>query len=132
MDQLFRRALEARGEAYTPYSGFKVGAALLTTGGEVFTGCNIENASFGLTICAERVAIYKAIAQGNRSFKAILNVTNTKEPTPPCGACRQVMAEFSPDLLVIMMTTEGRKKEISLQELFPDAFTQSSMGEGKA
>lgn len=129
MKSLLEEALKARERAYVPYSTFKVGAALETIEGIIFTGCNIENASYGLTICAERVAFYRAIARGYKQFKTILTVTESHEPTSPCGACRQVMYEFAPHLQVIMMTTTGEKIEKSLQELLPGAFSKDSLGE---
>ena len=122
-DTLFSAARAAREAAYAPYSHFKVGAALLTASGRVFTGCNIENISYGLTICAERVAVFKAIEAGERNFQAIAIVADTDEPISPCGACRQVMAEFAPDLLVSSQGREGRVFEGCLSELLPRAKT---------
>jgi cytidine deaminase len=113
-------ALEARSRAYAPYSNFAVGAALQTTAGRVFGGCNVENASFGLTICAERVALAKAVSEGERDFRAIAVVS--RGGATPCGACRQVLAEFNPDLRVIVADLEGNRREFSLRALLPEAF----------
>jgi len=120
--ELVRRAVEARARAYAPYSGFAVGAALLAEDGRIFTGCNVENASFGLTVCAERVALFKAVSEGAREFVA-LAVACGESPCAPCGACRQVLYEFAPDLLVIM--ADGRGKLLTrkkLSELLPWGF----------
>ncbi|UCC62742.1 MAG: cytidine deaminase [Anaerolineae bacterium] len=120
---LIAAAREACQRAYAPYSGFCVGAALQTSSGRVFTGCNVENASYGLTICAERVAVGKAVAEGERNFDAIAIVS--KGGFMPCGACRQVLAEFNPDLRVIVADLEGSQghnREFRLSELLPEAF----------
>src|SRR5438067_8304073 len=100
LEELIKLAKKARAMAYAPYSKFAVGAAVLTQSGQVFSGCNIENISFGLTICAERAAVCAAVASGFRDFSQIVIVADTKEPISPCGACRQVLAEFSPGMLV--------------------------------
>ena len=118
-NDLISVATEARGRAYAKYSQFSVGAALLTTDGRTFTGCNVENVSFGLTMCAERVAIGSAIAAGSRSFNMIAIVSDSTQPVVPCGACRQVMAEFSPDLRIISATTDGVVTEFNLAVLLP-------------
>lgn len=119
--ELVARAMQAREHAYVPYSGFAVGAALLTRSGEVFTGCNVENASYGLTVCAERVAIFNAVAGGHRDFAALAVVADTEGVCPPCGACRQVMAEFG-DFRVIMANLRGDRRSTSVAELLPVAF----------
>ncbi|MCD6268165.1 MAG: cytidine deaminase [Thermotogaceae bacterium] len=119
--ELIERARKARENAYAPYSKFKVGAAILTEDGEVYTGVNVENASFGLTVCAERVALFKAVSDGKRSFKAIAVVADTEEPVPPCGACRQVLSEFG-DMKVIMANLKGDVKIARLGDLLPDSF----------
>lgn len=113
-------ARKARQKAYAPYSNFAVGAALRTRSGRVFTGCNIENASYGLTICAERVAVAKAISEGERDFEAIAVVS--PGGATPCGACRQVLAEFNPDLRIIVADPEGNIRRFRLSELLPEAF----------
>jgi len=117
---LIDAARQARQRAYAPYSGFSVGAALRVRSGRVFTGCNVENASYGLTICAERVAVVKAASEGERDFEAIAVVS--QGGVMPCGACRQVLAEFNPNLRVIMVDLEGHKREFCLSELLPEAF----------
>jgi len=118
---LIEQAKKAAEKAYSPYSGLKVGAALLTSSNEVFTGCNIENSSFGLTNCAERTAIFKAISEGHRNFKELVIYTDQDKIFFPCGACRQVIAEFCEDLPITIVS--GRKKtERTLKKLFPDIF----------
>ncbi len=125
--RLVAAAVEARGRAYAPYSGFMVGAALLSKGGRVFTGCNVENASYGLTVCAERVALFKAISEGVREFEAIA-VACGDSPCSPCGACRQALYEFAPHLKVILADGEGRRWEVmSLSDLLPRAFGPSDL-----
>jgi cytidine deaminase len=116
---LIDAASSARGRAYAPYSKFSVGAALLTKSGKIFAGCNVENISLGLTICAERAAVAAAVADGEKEFAAIAVVTEFPEPVFPCGACRQVLAEFNPELEVVTATTEGRSETVSLAELLP-------------
>ncbi len=120
--ELIDKAKEARLKAYAPYSNFKVGSAVLTENGTIFTGCNIENASLGLSICAERVAIFKAIASGCKSIKAIAIICDTKEPCSPCGACRQVMVEFSPEMEVIMVNLQSKTKIVKAKEILPGFF----------
>jgi len=120
--QLLDAARRAREAAYAPYSNFKVGAALRTATGEIFTGCNVENASFGATLCAERVAIVTAVAAGQRRFTALAVIADTPEPVPPCGLCRQVLAEFSPDCRIIMANLAGQWRLATLKELLPLAF----------
>jgi|ERR1700686_561212 len=112
-------AAQARSRAYAPYSEFLVGAALLSVSGRVFSGCNVENISFGLTMCAERVCLGNAVQEGERDFQAITIVSDSEEPVMPCGACRQVLAEFSPRMNIISWTVRGAKKEISLATLLP-------------
>lgn len=114
--------------AYVPYSKFPVGAALLTNDGEVFTGCNIENASFSLTNCAERTAIFKAVSEGVHDFSKIVVTANSEGPISPCGACRQVIAEFcSPEMPVILTNRAGVTRETTVGELLPGAFTENDM-----
>ncbi|HHT9120931.1 MAG TPA: cytidine deaminase [Candidatus Hypogeohydataceae bacterium YC41] len=121
MKELIKKAVEAREKSYSPYSHFKVGAALKTKSGKVYTGTNVESASYGLTVCAERVAVYKAVSEGERDFEAIAVFTEAEELTPPCGACRQVLWEFSKDILIILANTKGNK-EMRLTELLPFPF----------
>jgi cytidine deaminase len=118
---LIKAAHEIRDRAHTPYSNFAVGAALATRSGKVFSGCNVENVSFRVTICAEEAAVAAAVAGGEKDFVAIALVTDSREPAMPCGACRQVLAEFNPDLEVISCTVSGRKATLRLSELLPRA-----------
>src|SRR5205085_5012245 len=118
-NQLVEAATAARRSAYAPYSQFSVGAALITKAGKIYTGCNVENVSLGLTICAERSAIATAIAQGSKDFVAIAVVTAGKKPAMPCGACRQVLAEFNPSIKVLAATIDGKMQEFDLAELLP-------------
>ena len=127
-DILIEKARQARAHAYAPYSGFKVGAAILASSGEIYSGCNVENASYGLTSCAERNAVFKAA--GERKFECLAVVTDLEEPATPCGACRQVLAEFTPDLTVIMANTRGEKRVTTVRELLPQAFTPVALKEG--
>ena len=120
-ESLIAKAMEARKKSYAPYSCFAVGAALLAKSGHIYTGCNVENASYGLSICAERVAVFKAVFEGERDFEAIAVVT--EKGVPPCGACRQVLMEFEEDIQVIVADEAGVYRVFSLQELLPEAFT---------
>ena len=115
--------MQARESAYAPYSGFAVGAALLCTDGSVFTGCNVENLSFGLAMCAERVAVGAAVVAGKREFRCIAIAADTDEVISPCGACRQVLAEFNPALAVLSANLGGKVQEFSLEHLLPRAST---------
>ena len=124
--QLIAMAALAREKAYAPYSGFPVGAALLACSGKVYTGCNVENASSGLTVCAERVAVFKAVSEGEHEFDAIAVVTATGGS--PCGACRQVLIEFGDSLRVLVADTEGHVMEFSVEQLIPNAFPGWSLG----
>ena len=121
IESLIERAKEARKLAYAPYSRFKVGAALLTGDGHVFYGCNIENTTYGLSICAERVVTSKAVSEGYRDFRLLVVVGDSKEPTTPCGACRQFLLEFGPELKVVMVGEEKRK-EMTVADLLPHYF----------
>lgn len=123
--ELLKMAEEAKEYAHAPYSKFKVGAALLTTSGKVYTGCNIECASFGGTNCAERTAVFKAVSEGERSFEKIAVASSNEEETFPCGICRQVMAEFGKDLIVVLGDTKkGIVREYVLsKDLLPHSFT---------
>ncbi|MFN2475086.1 MAG: cytidine deaminase [Chthoniobacterales bacterium] len=117
--ELIAESQRARSKAYVPYSQFAVGAALFSGDGRVFKGCNVENISFGLTMCAERVALGRAIAEGATEFIAVAIVSDSAEPVVPCGACRQVLAEFAPSLRIISSTTSGRTSEFNLSVLLP-------------
>jgi len=122
-------AIESREYAYAPYSGgFKVGAAVLTQDGKIFTGCNVENASFGATVCAERVAVFKAISEGYRQIRAVAIAAESLEPVPPCGECLQVLSEFGPDADVIMANTTGSIRQSTMRQLMPLAFTFNVAG----
>jgi cytidine deaminase len=121
-DSLVAAATAARERAVAPYSRFQVGAALLAADGRVFTGCNVESSSFGLTICAERTAVVKAVSEGARAFRAVAVVTAAGEPTSPCGACRQVLWDQCRDVAVVMATTGGALEETTLAALLPRAF----------
>ena len=125
-DRLIAAAIAARRMAYAPYSGFAVGAALLAADGQVTMGCNVENASYGLGVCAERNAIFHAVADGVRDFVAVAVVT--ENGVTPCGACRQVLAEFNPDMVVIVGDTAGNRRVYTLRQLLPDAFGPSDLG----
>src|SRR4029077_4025055 len=124
-DALITAAKQARENAHAPFSNFRVGAALRAKSGRIFTGCNVENATLGLTICAERVAIFKAISEGERGFDAMAVVTDTESLTPPCGACRQLIWEFCGDVPVILSNLKGKSEMLRMRELFPRPFDSS-------
>jgi len=124
-EQLITLATAAREHAIAPYSNFKVGAALESSAGDVFQGCNVENASFGLTMCAERVAIFKALSEGVNEFTALAVVADTDRLTPPCGACRQVIWEFCGDIPVTLANLHGRSRTVMMSEILPNAFDGS-------
>jgi cytidine deaminase len=124
---LVRLAREARERAHAPFSRFKVGAALRTREGEIVTGCNVENASYGLTMCAERVAVFKAVSEGLREFDAIAVVADAPRPTAPCGACRQILWEFCGDIAVHMVDLSGRKRSLRMSELLPLPFDRRNL-----
>jgi cytidine deaminase len=126
-DLLITAAKQARENAHAPYSNFRVGAALRSTSGRIFSGCNVENATYGLTVCAERVAIFKAISEGERGFSAIAVVTDTDALTPPCGACRQLIWEFCGDVPVTMANLAGKRETLQMKELFPKPFDDSNL-----
>ncbi len=119
---LIESAKEVRERAFAPYSKFRVGSAVVTKDGKVFTGCNVESASFGLTVCAERVAIWKAVSEGETEFTAISVVADTEKLTPPCGVCRQIIWEFCGDVPVTLANLKGAHETISIKELLPRAF----------
>lgn len=122
-EQLIEKALEMRSKAYVPYSKFPVGAALLTKSGKVYTGCNIENAAYPVSLCAERVAIFKAIADGETEFEEIAVAADTNRPVPPCGSCRQVMSEFfETDTRVHLTNLHNQLKTVTMEELLPFSF----------
>lgn len=125
--RLIELAKGARERAYAPYSHFPVGAALLGRSGRVYTGCNVENASYPAGICAERCAVAKAVSEGEREFSAIAVVGDTEGPCAPCGICRQVLAEFGPDIQVIMTNLKGNVRVVAAADLLPGAFTGADM-----
>ena len=122
---LLEMALEARTKAHAPYSHFQVGAALESTDGRVFTGCNVENATYGLSVCAERVAVFKAISEGARKFQRIAVSADTDVLTPPCGACRQILWEFCGDIELTLVNLHGKTETLHLRDLFPRPFDAS-------
>jgi cytidine deaminase len=134
-DTLATRALAARLRAYAPYSRFLVGAALLCDDGEVVEGCNVENASYGLCICAERTAVAAAVAGGRRNFRAIAIATASTTPATPCGMCRQVLAEFTPpdgDIEILLVNDAGARVRTTLRALFPGIFDMAQLQSGQA
>ncbi|MGH9729541.1 MAG: cytidine deaminase [Candidatus Acidiferrales bacterium] len=126
-EKLIAAARQAREHAHAPFSDFRVGAAVRTKSGRTFSGCNVENASYGLTICAERVAIFKAISEGEREFDAIAVVTDADALTPPCGACRQIIWEFCGDVTVILANLKGKVERESSSKLLPRPFDSSNL-----
>jgi cytidine deaminase len=125
MNNLLEAALAARENAHAPFSKFKVGAAIEDEAGRIFTGCNVENATYGLTICAERVAVFKGISEGARKFKRIAVAADTEVLTPPCGACRQILWEFCGDAELTLLNLQGKTETFHLKELFPRPFDAS-------
>jgi len=122
IQELIQAAKSALEKAYAPYSKFKVGAALLSGSGKIYTGANVENSSYGLSICAERVAVFKAVTAGDAKLKLMILYTDTDELVPPCGACRQVIAEFNPKLEVILVNNKGEMKALNMDRLLADPF----------
>jgi cytidine deaminase len=126
-DLLIAAAKQARENSHAPYSNFRVGAALRAASGRIFAGCNVENATYGLTMCAERVAIFKAISEGERGFTSIAVVTDTEALTPPCGACRQLIWEFCGDVPVTLANLAGKTEVLRMKDLFPKPFDESNL-----
>ena len=126
-DPLIAAAIHARLNAHAPFSKFRVGAAVEDEKGHIHTGCNIENATYGLTVCAERVALWKALSEGARKFTQIAVVTSSEPPASPCGACRQLLWEFCGDIEVILANLQGFRKTLHLSEIFPRPFDQSAL-----
>jgi len=124
-DDLIAAARAAREHAHAPFSSFRVGAAVRAKSGRVFTGCNVENATYGLTLCAERVAIFKAVSEGERGFNAIAVAADTETLTPPCGACRQIIWEFCGDAEVILANLKGKVEIYRMSQLLPKPFDSS-------
>ncbi len=130
-EELVKKALAAREKAYVPYSNFPVGAALITKEGKIFTGCNIENAAFPVTCCAERTALFKAVSEGERSFEALAVVADTDRPVSPCGSCRQVLAEFCPpEMPVYLANLRGEVEIMDVASLLPGAFGAKDLMKG--
>ena len=127
LKEMGRLAAQARERAHAPFSGFQVGAALKTATGEIVTGCNIENASYGLTMCAERVAVYKAISEGLTDFDSVAVVADAERITPPCGPCRQILWEFGGNLTVHMVNLKGRTRTMRLKDLLPLPFDERNL-----
>jgi len=127
--ELIKAARTAREKAVAPFSGFAVGAAIEAADGSIVTGCNIENATYGLTVCAERVAIFKALSEGHRDFIRVAVVADTTSPTPPCGACRQILWEFGGDLEVVLANLEGETGRYRLSDLLPLPFDRRLLDE---
>ena len=125
MEPLLQAALDARKNAHAPYSNFRVGAAIEDESGRIYTGCNIENATYGLTLCAERVAVFKAISEGARKFKRIAVATDTATLAPPCGACRQILWEFCGDAELTLVNLQHKTETFQLKDLFPRPFDAS-------
>jgi cytidine deaminase len=126
-ETLISAARQARENAHAPYSNFRVGAALRATSGRIFGGCNIENASYGLTVCAERVAIFKAMSEGERNFSALAVVTDAEKLTPPCGACRQLIWEFCGDIPVTLSNLAGKTETVQMRDIFPKPFDAGNL-----
>jgi cytidine deaminase len=124
---LLRAALEAQSRAHAPFSRYPVGAAVRTVGDRVFSGCNVESASFSLTCCAERVAVFKAVSEGYKQIESCAIVTVEGTPAPPCGACRQVLFEFGPTMRIILGNPEGEVRTLMLSELLPEGFTPAQL-----
>jgi cytidine deaminase len=125
MSRMIEAALAARENAYAPFSKFRVGAALQDENGRIYTGCNVENATYGLTICAERVAVFKAISEGARKFSGLAVAADTDVLTPPCGACRQILWEFCGDIELTLVNPRGTTETFHLKDLFPRPFDAS-------
>jgi len=121
-ERLIAEAFRSRGNAVSKRSGFSVGAAIEAEDGTIYGGCNVENSTYGLTVCAERVAIWKALSEGVRRFRAVAVVTGADEPTPPCGACRQILWEFAGDVPVVSATAGGKRKLYRMSDLLPEPF----------
>jgi len=121
-DRLVEEAARSRANAISKRSGFSVGAAIEDADGRIWGGCNVENSTYGLTVCAERVAIWKALSEGIRSFRAVAVITGADEPTPPCGACRQILWEFAGDVPIVSATAGGARKRYRLSAIFPEPF----------
>jgi cytidine deaminase len=131
-DPLIVAAIDARTRAFAPYSHFAVGAAVEAEDGTIVAGCNVESASYGLTMCAERVAVFAGVARGYHRFTRVAVVTDTATPTPPCGACRQLLWEFAPDAEVLLANLSGSMVRYTVRELIPHAFDARQLGEARS
>nr|WP_147532396.1 cytidine deaminase [Bacillus marasmi] len=128
--QIIEEAKVAREKAYVPYSKFKVGAALVTADGKIYHGCNIENAAYSVTICAERTALFKALSEGDNKFEKLVVIADTERPVSPCGACRQVISELCPkDMTVVLTNLKGDVQEITVEDLLPGAFSSEDLND---
>ena len=130
-NQLIEQATAARVRSVAPFSKFLVGAALQTDEGKVFTGCNVESASYGLTVCAERVAIWKALSEGERDFARLVIVADTEQLTPPCGTCRQIIWEFCKHATIVLANLHGQREEVHIADLLPRAFDARFLREAR-
>ncbi len=124
LDPFIDEALRIRERAYAPYSRFQVGAALVGESGRVYLGCNVENSAYGLALCAERAAVAAAVGQGETKFQGLVIATPSDPPSPPCGMCRQTLAEFAADLPIVLVNDRGARVDTTLAELFPRSFTR--------
>ncbi|MDO8349100.1 MAG: cytidine deaminase [Planctomycetota bacterium] len=131
LQELAAAAVAVQAHAYAPASHFAVGAAVLADDGRVFAGCNVENASYGLTICAERAAVFAAVAAGCKALRAVAIATDLRKPARPCGACRQVLAEFGPDMVVVLVGTGGVQERTTLGALLPEPFTFADLARAR-
>ncbi len=131
LNELLDSARQAQKRSYSPYSKFAVGAALEGDSGRIYTGCNIENSSYGLTVCAERVAVFKAVSEGETRFTRLVVYADTEAFCPPCGACRQVLVDFAPGLEVILLNATGATRRTTLAELLPEAFDRQFLDTGR-
>jgi cytidine deaminase len=122
LESLIEKTIKAFENAYAPFSKFRVGATVVTKSGKIYTGCNIESASYGLTVCAERVAIWKAVSEGEREFAMVCVVADTEELTPPCGVCRQIIWEFCEDIPIVFANLKGKYEVLQMKDLLPRAF----------
>jgi cytidine deaminase len=122
LESLIEQTIKAFENAYAPFSKFRVGATVVTKSGKIYTGCNIESASYGLTVCAERVAIWKAVSEGEREFAMVCVVADTEELTPPCGVCRQIIWEFCEDIPIVFANLHGKYEVLQMKDLLPRAF----------
>jgi cytidine deaminase len=122
LESLIKKTIGAFENAYAPFSKFRVGATVVTKSGKIYTGCNIESASYGLTVCAERVAIWKAVSEGEREFAMVCVVADTEELTPPCGVCRQIIWEFCEDIPIVFANLKGKYEVLQMKDLLPRAF----------